>query len=76
MKAGTHVSLIETSGNHRNAALITHIGINDSTKDEIDIGMSCFFDDGSRFIHLKEGQIWSASHIEQDTARSVDGDIQ
>lgn len=45
---------VEPSGNHGNANFITHVFVNNSTKDEIDIGAGGFFDNRSSLIDLKE----------------------
>jgi len=38
-RAGVHDSTIKTGSNHGNAQLVAHVRVDDSTEDEVDIGV-------------------------------------
>src|SRR5450759_799164 len=71
-----YTGAIKAGGNHRNAHFVAHVGVDHGAKDQVDVWVSSFLEDGSSLVDLEEGHGGATGHVEEDTARAVDGDVE
>jgi len=74
--ARRHARLLEPSGDHRDADLVAHVLVDHRAEDQVDIRVRRLLDDGGGLVDLEQAHARSASHVEQDAARAVDGDVE
>ena len=74
--ASRHTAPFEAGRNDCDANLIAHVRIDDRAKDQIDIRMRGFANNGGGLIDFEESHVGSAGDIEEHAARAVNRDVK
>ena len=66
----------EARGDDRDADVVAHVRVDDRAEDHVHIGVSGLTDDGRGLVHLEEGHVRAAGHVEEHAARAVNRDVE